>query len=171
MTWHDDISLEVAATFRSLSGRPYEALCEAMWLAHIESLEAKRESFRDAYSRLPERQTMRRRYAASKARARTRVVAVRVCSVCRKPYTMTAWDHANGRKCRRTTCSRQCGLLASGRHQLHKLNGRRDTLHGWCVAYGLAENTVRHRMRKLGMTLKQALLVPKMRGGRKAAAK
>jgi hypothetical protein len=39
------------------------------------------------------------------------------------------------------------------------------------VAYGLAENTVRHRMRKLGMTLKQALLVPKMRGGRKAAAK
>jgi hypothetical protein len=169
MTWHDDLPIEIAATFRALSGGYMHTRNEeACWQMRLRHREGNRAWFHDFMSRRPDRQRVRAWGKAAKLRARTRVVAQRFCRVCRQPYELTAWDRSNGRRCRLSTCSRQCGLLASGRHELHEINGERRTLRGWCLELGMAEGTVHHRVNSLGMSVIAALTTPKMPAGRRA---
>lgn len=161
------VDLEIASQFKWLMGDPWRAMEEAIWSLQIYRRDWKRADYHEQMTRLPYRLALRADRKARVTEARTRVESTRHCKVCGKSFEFTKFDLWKGRQCRKVTCSRQCGLLASGRHPLIKIGRRMNTLRGWCLEFGMAEKTVRHRVKKLHWDVARALTAPKQPAGRK----
>lgn len=167
MTW-ECVELEVASLFRSLTGNPWYAMGEAGW-----AWEQRRRAERLAeYREQMTRQLFRYRKNVDQARrireSKSRIESTRYCKVCKKAYPFTKFDSWRGRACRKRTCSRRCALLASGQYELVRINGRMNTVRGWCLALGIPERTVGHRIRKQGWPVVRALTTPPAARGRGA---
>lgn len=170
MSWQC-VELEVAALFRGLCSPPWGVVEDSIFRAANYRKGQSMERYYERMARLPSRQKLRADGRRRAAEARTRVESIRYCKVCSKPFDFTTRDRWLGDRRRLATCSQQCKHVASGRHELVKINGRSNTIKGWCVALGIADTTVGHRIRKLGWDVRRALTTPSAGRGRGAAAK
>lgn len=161
MSWHELISTELGLEMRRFAGEPYEILEDRAWQAAQIVDEHRRAYDADRHSRAPER-----RYRAMMCRrwredARSRVVAVRCCPICRLMYVVTAYHSSNGRV---GACSPHHRYLATGdKHGnfgLITLGREQDTLTGWARRHGLTAQGVDYRRKALGWSLELAITTP-----------
>lgn len=155
MTWHEHLTLEVEATFRSLSGaQHWDSLNEAIYAQNIRRAEwrSRRRPRTTAYDRKYGREHQRLRYR----RLKQTIVAVRVCVHCRRFFALTAYREMKG-------AGRSCGRLCASNNQAHaylvEYAGDRLSVTAWCVRLGISRNTFKSR-RIRGLSIHDALFVP-----------
>jgi hypothetical protein len=157
MSWHEHLSLEVAATFNELSGgRHYERLQEAMWLGRLVDQERERLRHIDRWSSAVHRAYYRIMRRSWRKRARKTVVAIRCCPICARMYELTLFVRAEGKT---NACSPPCRRLLAGKWPLYRIGREQSTLTGWAKRYGVDVETVRWRVKK-GWSIQDALATP-----------
>lgn len=172
MSWHEALSLEVAAMFRPLEGgNHYDRLENAMWLGRLLQQERERVRHRDRWSSAVHRAYFRIMRRAWRARARKTVVAVRCCPICARMYEVTHFARAEGKT---MACSSACRRLATGKWPLYRIGREQNTAAGWAKRYGVEVGTVASRLKR-GWDIEKALTTPitppsERGGGRKRRA-
>lgn len=166
MTWHEALSLEVAAAFRGLAGTSWDRVEDALW--QIRAVEHAAWSEHGQWWR---KTTAGRRACREYARARmtllkTVVVAVRACAACGRPFEVTAAQQAHSRG---RVCSLECRGAARRNIGSVTIGSESMPLARWAERYGIALGLVWMRMKR-GWTAERALRTPLANRGQKEAA-
>lgn len=166
MTWHEDLSLEVAVEFRRVLGGTWDRIEEALWQQrHVEHANwAEHGSWwrKTAAGRRYQREYERSRVAKLK----TVTVAVRACVACGKTFELSAARHVRGRD---RVCSVECRGAARRNIETVTIDGESMPLARWAERYGVPLGTVWMR-RKRGWDVERALKTPMANRGQHRAA-
>lgn len=163
MTWHDEISLEVAVEFARLAPQPFDRVVQALWAASFIDYQDQGSDWRRLISRGFSNEYIRARVA----RLKQLVVAVRWCVACNKPFDVTAYRDARGRD---RVCSTKCRGAARHNIKYVEIGGVRKPLIRWAEEYDLPLKTVWARIKR-GWIVARALQTPLAnRGQHKRAA-
>jgi len=163
MSWHEHLSLEIAAEFKRLDGsaRIWVLAEELGWVRTLIKRAdwiTNRKWYRSTtQGRMAHRIRTRAQHRAARAALRGIVAGWSKCSVCGCQYERMALARKE-----RSTCSRSCWSTKSqaAKGQLVEYRGRSQTLTRWAHEFGMSQSLLWLRVKKLGMSLAQALAAP-----------